>query len=88
MPHTFYLVIQLYTTNSLFVPLISVTYRECSSRVVDIGYQTNNLKTENNSAIHYFLALVSVRYIRYIPVGGNDVMENGMRHHKKLKKFV
>ena len=36
MPHTFYLVIQLYKTIFLFMPLKYVDNRECSSRVV--GY--------------------------------------------------
>ena len=38
MPHTFYIVIQLYKTNSLFMSLKSVANRECSSKVVVIGY--------------------------------------------------
>ena len=53
MLHTFYLVNQPYKKYSLFVSSKSVANRDCWSRVVVIGYWTDNLKAENYSAIHF-----------------------------------
>ena len=39
--------------NSLFISLKAVAIRECWSRVIVIGYQTDNLKAETYSVVHY-----------------------------------
>ena len=44
---------RLYKKNSLFISSTSVAIRECWSRVIVIGYQTDNLKAETYSANHY-----------------------------------
>ena len=53
MLHKYYLVIQPKKKNSLFKLSRSVANRECLSRVIVIGYQTDNLKVENYSVIHF-----------------------------------